>query len=70
MVKATRALLNLNDAARRIGCRPGVLLTLAERCPSELPTEHVDGARYFNAGDVDRLANDVLLAFMPALEGR
>lgn len=69
-MKAGRALLNLNDAARRIGCRPGFLLTLAERYPSQLPTENVDGHRYFNAGDIDRLANDVLLAFVPALEGR
>lgn len=68
-MKATRALLNLNDASRRLGCRAGFLLELADRHPDTLPTEVVDGHRYFNPGDIDALKQRALALCRPALEG-
>lgn len=64
---APRHLLNLNDAARRLGCSPGFLLDLADRYAMRLPTERVDGHRYFNPGDIDALKERALALHRAAL---
>jgi hypothetical protein len=70
VVKAARHLMNLNAGSRRLGCRAGFLLELAAKHPDTLPTETIDGHRYFNPGDIDALKQRALALCRPALEGR
>jgi hypothetical protein len=69
VVKAARHLMNLNAAAIRVGVLPARLLVIAERYPAELPSELIDGRRWFNPGDIERIAELRAATLQSVLEG-
>ena len=70
-MKATRHLIPLDEATRWIGFRyPATLLYLTRAHPEVIPSEAVDGHRYFAPSDLDDLSARFRAHDYPALEGR